>query len=355
MPNRFDAQFSRRLLLGGTAALATSAFAPRIWAADAPASLIAKPPSGFRPLTKSGRVVKVTKGNDLESLMQKNLLWPKPEVAKAMVERALTELTGASNLVEALGKFIHKDDVVAIKPNGIAGQSGATMAANAEVIVPIVEGLISLGVPADKITVYEQYPSYLTGTRVAKKLPKGVKTGVHGNQDATMKPLAVFESVETRYVRFLTEATAVINITNFKDHSICGFTGCMKNMTHGSIVNPQKHHAHHASPQIAVLYANEIMRSRVRLHIVDAFKIIYDKGPLDKDPKRRILHGAIYASTDPVATDTIGWNVIDRARKDHGMKSLAQAGREPKYIATAAELGVGKHAESKISLKEVSA
>ena len=54
-----------------------------------------------------------------------------------------------------------------------------------------------------------------------------------------------------------------------------------------------------------------------------------------------------------MATDTTGWKVIDQARKDNGMKSLAQAGREPKYIAKAAELGVGVHAEGKISLKEV--
>jgi hypothetical protein len=51
--------------------------------------------------------------------------------------------------------------------------------------------------------------------------------------------------------------------------------------------------------------------------------------------------------------DTVGWQVIDKARKDNGMKTLAQAGREPTYIAKAADLGLGRHAESKISLKEV--
>jgi len=345
---------SRRALLGGAAALATTVATPRLWAADDSGSLIAQPPAGFKPMSKPGRVVKVTKGNDFESLMQKNQLWPKPEVAKTLVEKALMELTGAPNLVAALGKFIHKDDVVAIKPNGIAGQAGATMATNVEVVLPVVEALIQLGVPPEKITIYEQYPSYLTGTRIKKsKLPKGVKTGIHGNTDATMKAIAVFEKVKTQYVRFFTEATAVINIGNYKDHSICGFTGCMKNITHGSITNPQKHHAHHASPQIAVLYNHEIVRSRVRLHIVDAFKIIYEKGPLDKDPKRRIAHGAIYAGTDPVAMDTVGWQVIDKARKEHGFKTLAQSGREPTYIAKAADLGLGRHAESKISLKEV--
>ena len=67
-----------------------------------------------------GKVVKVTKAGDFESLMQKNEFWPKPEVARAMLEKGMTAFTGAPNIVEAMKKFIHKDDVVAIKVNGIA-------------------------------------------------------------------------------------------------------------------------------------------------------------------------------------------------------------------------------------------
>ena len=307
-------------------------------------------------MRSAGKIVKVSKGGDFESMMNKNLLWPKPEIARRMVEKALTTFTGAGNIADALAKFIHKDDVVAVKVNGIAGQRGATMAVNFEVILPVVEGLVAMGVPPEKITVYEQFPSYLRGTRInvkGNKLPKGVKAEIHGNSIADMKPIAVFETVKTRYVRFLTEATAVIDMTQIKDHSICGYTGCLKNMTHGSITNPSDHHAHHASPQIAVLYNHPIMKSRVRLHITDAFKIIYDQGPLDKNPKRRIPHGAIYVSTDPVAMDTIGWKVIEQARKDNGLKTLSQVKRAPTYIAKAADLGLGVHAESKIRMTEV--
>lgn len=355
-------EISRRAVLAGAAAAASLAAVPEALAKetakDEAARLIAKPPAGFSPLDKPGKIVKVTKAGDYASLMQKNELWPRPEVARQMLEKALTTFTGASDIAGALAKFIHKDDVVAVKVNGIAGQSGATMAVNAELIVPLVEGLVKLGVPANKIVVYEQFGSYLRGTRVGikgNKLPAGVKTAVHSNGDAKMKSIAVFEKVKTKYVRQLTEATAVIDMTQIKDHSICGFTGCLKNMTHGSIINPQHHHAHRASPQIAVLYAHPIMTSRVRLHIVDAFKIIYDKGPLDKDPKRRIPHGAVYVSTDPVAMDTIGWGVVEQARKDNGLKSLKAAGREPTYIAKAAELGLGEHDKNKIRMKEVSA
>jgi hypothetical protein len=350
---------SRRGFIRGSTALASAAAVGSIALTEealAAEPVAATPPSGFKPMSAPGKIVKVTKGNDFASLMQTNQLWPKPEVARQMLETALTTFTGAPNLQAALAKFIHKDDVVAVKVNGIAGQSGATMAVNFELIQPLVEGLVALGVPANKITVYEQYGSYLLGTRVGKKgnkLPDGVKTGIHGNADAPMKPITVFEKVKTRYVRFLTEATAVIDMTQIKDHSICGYTGCLKNMTHGSIVNPQEHHAHHASPQIAVLYAHDILKSRVRLHITDAFKIIYDQGPLDKNPKRRIPHGAVYVATDAVAMDTIGWKVVEEARKQNSMKTLAAAGREPTYIAKAADLGVGIHDVNKIRLKEV--
>jgi uncharacterized protein (DUF362 family) len=335
----------------GAAALRTQ----NAWAVPDP-RLIAKPPEGFTPLSLPGKVVKVTKGSDFPSLMQPNQLWPKPDVARSVVERALTELTGAPNAAEAMKRFIHPNDVVAIKVNGIAGQKGYTMAVNYEVILPVVEAVLAVGVPPEHVTVFEQYPSYLLGTRVGVKgnqLPKGVKSGVHGNQDATMRETAIYSSVKTRFVRFVTEATAVIDMTMMKDHSICGFTGALKNMTHGQIVNPQAHHATHCNPQIAVLYNYPILRSRVRLHLTDAFKITYDGGPLDKNPDRRIPHGAIYASTDAVALDTIGWDVIEAARKANGLPTLASAGREPAYIRTAAELGIGVHDKNAIRFNQV--
>lgn len=323
---------------------------------DKLAKWIAKPPAGFSPLRAPGKVIKVTKGNDFASLMQPNQLWPKPDVAKQMLERALTEFTGTSTLPDALKKFIHPDDVVGLKVNGIAGQKGATMAYNFELVQPVVEALVALGVAPERITVFEQFPSYLFGTRVGLKgnaLPKGVKTAFHGNQDTEMPEIAVYKGVKTKYVRQLTQSTAIIDMTQIKDHSICGYTGTLKNMTHGQITNPQDHHTFRCNPQIAVLYNHPILQSRVRLHITDAFKIIYDGGPLDKDARRRVPHGAVYVSTDPVAMDTVGWRVIDQARKDHGVPSLKDAGREPAYIRTAAELGLGVHDENAIRMRTV--
>jgi uncharacterized protein (DUF362 family) len=356
-----DSRGRRKFLQGTGALVAASTVAGSSALADeskdsAIDALTAHPPAGFSPMSAPGKVTKVTKGTDPSALLQPNKLWPKPDVAKEMLERAMTEFTGASNLVEAMKRFVHPDDVVAIKVNGIAGQSGFTMAVNFELILPVVEAVIAAGVPADKVTVYEQFPNFLSGTRVnirGNKLPDGVRAKFHGNSLATMPYIQVYQGIRTKYCRFLTEATAVINMSLIKDHSICGYTGLLKNITHGSIINPHDHHTTHANPQIALLYNHPIVRSRVRLHITDGFKLIYDEGPLDKNPRRRIPHGAVYVSTDPVAMDTIGWKVIDDVRQAKGMRTLAKSGREPTYIRTAADLGIGIHDMNRIRLREV--
>ncbi len=357
-PDETHSRVSRRDLIVATAMAGTTALlVPAAATAREPAdALPAKPPPGFTPLAAPGKIVKVTKGTDFSSLMQKNQLWPKPEVARVMLERAMTEFTGKPNLVEAMKRFIHPQDVVAIKVNGIAGQSGHTMAVNFELILPVVEAVIGVGVPPDKITVYEQYPNFLSGTRVnikGNRLPQGVEARFHSNHLATMRSISVFRHVRTKYVQFLTEATAVIDMTLIKDHSICGYTGTMKNMTHGSIINPHDHHTGQANPQIALLYNHPILRSRVRLHITDGYKIIYDQGPLDKNPRRRIPHGAVYVATDPVAMDTLGWKIIDDARAANRLPSLKAVKREPKYIETAASLGLGVHDINAIRLRHV--
>src|SRR5690606_36196536 len=139
------------------------------------------------------------------------------------------------------------------------------------------------------------------------------------------------------------EATAVIDMTMMKDHSISGFTGALKNITHGNIDKPHEHHANQASPQIAMLYNHSVVTSRVRLHIVDAFKITYDKGPLDKDPRTRVPHESVYVHSDPVALDTLGWRLNDAERKKRGLPDLKRSGREPSFVTYAGDLGLGKH------------
>jgi len=347
---------SRRGLLGAVlGAGAGVAFGPAAAAQAAPRRLPASSPGGAARLSIPGKVVKVGKANTL----QPNGLWPEQASARVMLERAMSELTGKADLGQAFAQFVRTDDRVAIKPNGLGGRKGAGMATNKELVAEIVRGLVAAGVPATSITIYEQYDSFLKGTRVVDQdmkldpaFPSGVVTVIHDNRDAVMDSIIV-SGVTTRFVRPLTEATAVINVPVIKDHGICGYTGALKNMTHGSIINPQKYHDHGISPQIAELYVHEIIRSRVVLHVLDGFKAMYDGGPSDRNPQRRVPHEAVYVSTDPVALDVVGWAVVDQLRKDNGLPVLAAAGREPSYIRIAAELGLGVGDKKAIRMREV--
>lgn len=358
-------ELSRRRMIQATAlAAAGTAAGVRPGAAAPPAAakpdahpgLVAHPPRGFVPLTLPGRVVKVRAKGDFPAMMQKNEIWPRPEIARRLLERALMELTGAPSLDGAMQRFIHADDVVAIKVNGIGGQKGQTMAVSFELILPVVESCLAVGVAPERITVYEQTTDFLRATRVNVRdwqLPPGVRTEAHGGIKVSMPRVKIYGNIATAFATPLTQATAVIDMTLLKDHSLTGYTGTLKNVVYGSITNPHEHHAHQANPQIAVLYNHPIVTSRVRLHITDAFRILPDKGPLDRDPRMRVPHGAVYVATDPVAMDTIGWRVVEEERRARDLPSLAEAGREPRYIRTAGELGLGVHDLNRIRATSV--
>lgn len=337
-------------VVGATLALADEAEAgSKRWAAKAPA--------GFVRTSIPGKVVRVHKAGSLQS----NGVYPKAAAAKEMLKRAMKELTGKSSVKEAFGLFVHPQDTVLIKPNGIAGKKTMKMATNKELILEVVKAVMAVGVPASKITILEQYRDFLFATRCitdkgkltpAPGFPSDINMKVHLNSDATMDGIKV-GGISTKYVTPFTDATVVLNLSQVKDHSICGYTGAMKNITHGCNINPHAFHKHNASPQIAHLYAQDVIKSRVALHITDAYQVIYDKGPIDKDPKRRVKHEAIYVSTDPVAIDVIGWKVVEKLRKDNGLPTLEGAGRAPTYLKVAGELGLGIYDEKSIRFRDV--
>jgi uncharacterized protein (DUF362 family) len=343
---------SRRTFLRGAAAAAAGAALVGAGSGTAfartPPNLAAQPPDGFVPLSAPGRVVRVSKAGCLES----NKIYPKPDDAKEMLRRSLEELTGKADLSEAMKSFVHPDDKVCVKVNGIALQN---MATNKELVLPMLEAIVASGVPAKNVTVLEQYPGFMNGTRInARNVPAGVNVVWHSNNDATMDWRDIPGTQRhTKFVRALTESTALINFALIKDHSICGYTGALKNMTHGCSVNPQDFHDHHASPQIAILSSQDVLRSRLRLCVFDGFKLMAHGGPLYKRPEYVIPHESVYVSTDPVAMDFVGWDQVEKARVGFHLKTLTDEGRAPLYIQAAADLGVGVGDLSKVSLREI--
>ncbi len=319
---------SRREFIGtgigaaGAAAIATGA--STFWAAPSRAD-------DWRPFAEAGRVAKAMHESPLDGIDMK------PAVAGEMLERAVTQLTGEANAADAWRRLIRRDDRVALKPNGLGGRQLAT---HKELIDATIEALLGIGVPPENITIYEQFSGFLRNCRVrANNVPEGVVTAVHRNQDAPRAWTSV-PSGRTKYVTSLLDATAVIAFPIAKDHSIAGITGALKNMTHGSIVNPHEFHRHGASPQIAELYAHEAIRSRMRLQVLDATRVLCNGGPQDSPPFRR-NGDSIYVSTDPVALDAIAIALVETDRRARRLPSLERRGTPPAHVAAAAALGLG--------------
>jgi hypothetical protein len=63
----------------------------------------------------------------------------------------------------------------------------------------------------------------------------------------------------------------------------------------------------------------------------------------------------VIVGEDPVALDYVGWQIIERVRAEKGMKALKDVGREPTYIATAAdgEHRLGTNDPERIDLVEI--
>ncbi|MFO0647570.1 MAG: DUF362 domain-containing protein [Polyangiales bacterium] len=310
----------------------------------APEATAATPPAGFTPMTTPGRVVRVNKPGSLRP----GGLYPKPDDARAMVNKVVMELSGRNDLAQAWRAFVHPNDRVAIKVNGLGLRN---MASNKEVVEAIAEGLVAAGVPAAQITMYDQWDSFLASTRVnARGLPLGRSD--HVPQRRGSRPRRASPRVAPGTRSRSSKPPAVIGVPLVKDHSLCGFTGALKNMTHGSIKNPEAFHRHLCRPQIAELFAHDAIRSRSRLHIMDAFKAVYHGGPRDS-PEHRAPVEAVLASTDPVALDRIGAEMVDQLRTQNHMGTLQARGLPPRYIDVAGTMGLGVADRARITLQTV--
>ncbi len=130
-----------------------------------------------------------------------------------------------------------------------------------------------------------------------------------------------FGSGKEQLVRAVEEATAIINVPFLKAHRIAGMTGCLKNLSHGLIRRPALYHANQCCPYIPDVVALPTIRNKVRLHIMNALRIVYDTRPESaRDPVD--VASALVIGTDPVATDTIGQTVLDAMRREKSLKPV---------------------------------
>ncbi|HHT9124715.1 MAG TPA: DUF362 domain-containing protein [Candidatus Brocadiia bacterium] len=265
---------------------------------------------------------------------------------------ALMKLTLTGTPEKAWQSLFKPNDVVGIKLNCLAGKQ---LSPHVELVECLIGGLKLAGVQERNIIVWERFSRELDACGFqTNMIGDGVKCygtdELHGGGYDEHPEIA--GSVGSCFSRIISSiCTAIINVPVLKDHDLAGVTLAMKNFF-GAIHNPNKYHDNNCDPYIAELNTHSYIRRKQRLIVCDALVAQYNGGPAYK-PQWAWNFSGLLISTDPVALDCVGANIIEQKREKIRIPSLKQAGREPKYIQTAASLGLGANDLSQIDVIEV--
>ncbi len=307
-----------------------------------------------------------------------------PAVVAEMIRRGMTSLTGEASPRDAWRRFFSPSDVVGVKVN-CSGAPG--ICSHPVVVAEIVANLISTGVPAQQIYIYERFKNQMDTVRYDKYVPTGVNiVAVENtrNQMSNYDPRTYVEvdffgedDTRSNLVRLVSERfTKIINVPNMKEHGAAGVTGCLKNIAYGDFSNVARSHRNEKTNTltfIGTLASVEPLRSITTLNIMDGLRGVWHGGPFSPTRKFRFYPKQMMFGTDPVSMDRLLLDIIDNKRKAEGANSVrshdikhVERGRgysdnpsiqrflqEPGHIEYASGLGLGVYDISKIRLKEI--
>ena len=259
---------------------------------------------------------------------------PRPEKVRAMVDRAITSLTGKATPQDAWLSLVSTQDVVGLKVFSAPGQNSGT---RPTVAATIASGLITAGVPPKHIIIWDKSEYDLReagffaladqlGVRVAGSAQAGYDPATA--YDTPLIGSLIWGDLEfgksgegvgrKSYVSKLVtrEMTKIINITPLLNHNAAGVSGNLYGLTMGSVDNTMRFESDASRLAAAVpeIYALPVLGDRVVLNVVDALICQYEGG------QHGLLHysavlNQLRFSQDPVALDMLSIKELDRQRR----------------------------------------
>jgi len=274
----------------------------------------------------------------------------RPEIFETPLNMSVARLTGEKGHEAAWRALFSSRDVVGIKLNCLAGSA---LSSSPGLVEAIVRGLRIAGVPDDGIIIWERTDRELVHAGFTLNKKKGVKCfGSDAVSPAYDPRPEMMGSIGSCFAQIVSRyCTALINVPVLKDHDLAGVSIGMKNF-YGAIHNPNKYHDNNCDPYVSDINRHPYIKDKLRLVVCDAVTALCDGGPAYKAQWAWNYAGIITAA-DPVALDTIGWEIIEKRRKEKGLPALKEAQREPAYIRTAAKAGLGVSEREKIRVERI--
>ena len=202
-----------------------------------------------------------------------------------MLDLALRRVSRADSSSAAWQSLLRSDDVIGLKFNRSAAEGLGVREPFAEAVIT---SLLAAGYRPDQIVPIEVPEVVYEETGCTRPVR-------HWSPEEVS-----FGSGSDRLAGVLEQVTAIINVPFLKTHNIAGLTCCLKNLSHALVKHPARYHDRHCSPYVADIVALPQIRSKLRLHVVNALRMIYEGGPEAREGWVDAA-GVLLFGVDPVA------------------------------------------------------
>jgi uncharacterized protein (DUF362 family) len=270
-----------------------------------------------------------------------------------MFQEGFARLTGYNRLSASVPHLLSPKSRIGIKINTIGGRKITTLPATS---LALAKALAEGGITEGNLIIWDRTNRELKEAGYSLNLSgKSVKVfGTDTYNIGYSTELVAHRNIGSLFSTIQSDAIdESISLAVLKDHGLAGVTAGMKNYF-GAIHNPNKYHDNNCDPFVAELFDSSLVKRKHRLTILDALTVQYHRGP-SYHAAWADDYGALVFSEDPVATDYVGWQIIEKLRATKGLPSLTEEQREPVYIRTAEQMDLGTANPKKIKLIETEA
>lgn len=303
---------------------------------------------------------------------------PIEQEAYRMIEKAMLELTGKSDLGEAWRTFVSPGERIGLKVNPVAGKLLSTSHA---VTQSVIKQLEASGIERKNIIIWDRRDMELKDVGFTQENYPGITirgtecqddkgsffdadgkllgernvdkewfywADVEGEYDSETMPYMVNGGKYSYFSKIVTqEVDKIINIPILKNAG-ASITNAMKNLAFGSVTNTGRLHAQLWNETSAEVCAFAPLRDKVVLNICDGLKGCFNGGP-GANPQFICNYNAILIASDAVALDRISYDLVAEKRVAEGIQK-APTPEVLKFLEQAATLGLGTANKSDINL-----
>jgi len=273
------------------------------------------------------------------------------KVVREMLDESIKLLTDGGGWPSLLSTY-KTGETVGIKVNS----QWPRVATQPKVVAAIVNELIKLGIPNDKIIVWDAEGSALTYSvmYLVRQEFSGVRVLATDNLSDPVDETKTIDiqGNPAHLSRLLTRADHLINVPVLKNHFEAGITFALKNHV-GSVGKDIKYRQalfHHPideknpihkamgrgapiAERIALINTAPDIKSKTRLIVGDALFGVYMRGPLGEP---EFVYNGLIVGTDPVATDQQARLILEAERKKKNLPIIPSL-----HVDMAIKLGLG--------------